>query len=68
MKKKTIKGKDNKELRDMLDDKSKALSKFKADIFSGKAKNLKDGKEIRKDIARILTELNTKLDTEIKTK
>jgi ribosomal protein L29 len=55
----SLKGKDHKDLKEMLTDKSKRLSEFKAEVTSGKIKNVKEGREIRKDIARILTELNT---------
>jgi len=43
----------------MLDEKSKKLRDFKFDMTAGKNKNVKEGREIRKDIARILTELNS---------
>jgi|Laugresbdmm110sn_1035088.scaffolds.fasta_scaffold43293_2 ribosomal protein L29 len=59
MKKKTFKGTDHKELKTMLDEKSKKLRDFKFDMTAGKNKNVKEGREIRKDIARILTELNS---------
>lgn len=58
MKKKTFKGKDSKELKGLLIDKSKRLSEFRTEVVSGKTKNVKEGRGIRKDIARILTELN----------
>lgn len=59
MKKNTFKGKDHKELKDLLNDKSKRLSEFRAEVGTGKTKNVKEGCVIRKDIARILTELNS---------
>ncbi len=61
MKKKSLKGTDHKELKTMLDDKSKKLVDFKSSVTSGKNKNVKEGRGLRKDIARILTELNTKI-------
>ena len=60
MKKKSLKGTDHKELKAMLDDKSKLLAEFRSGINVGKNKNVKEGRGLRKDIARILTELNTK--------
>ena len=59
MKKNTFKGRDNKELKDILQDKSNKLQEFKQAVIVGRTKNVKEGREIRKDIARILTELNT---------
>ncbi len=59
MKNKSLKGIDQKELKDMLEDKSKKLRNFKFEITAGKNKNVKEGREIRKGIARILTELNS---------
>ena len=59
MKKKSLKGTDPKELKEMLEDKNKKLRNFKFEITAGKNKNVKEGREIRKDIARILTELNS---------
>ncbi len=61
MKKKTLKGTDHKELKAMLDEKSKSLRDFKSGVMAGKNKNVKEGRVLRKDIARILTELNTKI-------
>lgn len=58
MKKTTLKGKDHKELKEMLTDKSKRLSEFKVEVATGKTKNVKEGRGLRKDVARILTELN----------
>ena len=58
MKKKSLKGTDAKDLKAMLDEKGKKLRDFKFEIAGGKNKNVKEGRELRKDIARILTELN----------
>lgn len=60
MKKTSFKGVDHKELKQTLDEKSKKLADFKFGITAGKNKNVKEGRELRKDIARILTELNKK--------
>jgi len=59
MKKTSFKGTDHKELKKILDEKSKKLGEFRFDITAGKNKNVKEGRELRKDIARILTELNS---------
>jgi len=58
MKKKSLKGTDVAELKTMLDEKSKKLRDFRFEIVGGKNKNVKEGRGLRKDIARILTELN----------
>jgi ribosomal protein L29 len=52
------KGKNEKELNDLLKEKRNALSEWSAEVFQGKVKNVKEGRTIRKDIARILTALN----------
>ncbi len=59
MKKKSLKGTDHKELKAMLDEKSKKIREFKFEMTAGKNKNVKEGRELRKDVARILTELNS---------
>ncbi len=60
MKKKTYKGIDKAELKDKLADKSKKLAQFRTEVAIGKTKNVKEGRELRKEVARILTELNAK--------
>jgi ribosomal protein L29 len=59
MKKNTIKGKTVKDLKEMLDDKTKKLNDFKQSVVMGRTKNVKEGRELRKEIARILTSLNS---------
>ena len=66
MKKNPIKGKTEKELKDLLDDTSKKLVAFKHAAVSGRAKNVKEGRELRKDVARILTELNNPFNASAK--
>jgi ribosomal protein L29 len=51
-------GKNEKELNDLLKEKRNTLFEFKGNVFQGKSKNVKEGRTIRKDIARILTALN----------
>ncbi len=58
MKKKSeIKGKAKSELLKTLKEKRDAFQAFKYELSGGKAKDLKKGRNIRKDIARIMTEL-----------
>jgi ribosomal protein L29 len=52
------KGKTVKELQGLLKDKRDALREFSQNVFQGKTKNVKEGRSIRKDIARILTTIN----------
>lgn len=52
------KGKNEKELGDILKEKRNALSEFSGSVVQGKVKNVKEGRALRKDIARILTALN----------
>lgn len=66
---KDLKTKEVKELRKNANDLVLQLSKIKAKIASGQEKNLKGAKNLRRDIARILTlikekEIVEKLKTE----
>lgn len=53
-----LKKKTEKELLKMLNDKREALRGFRFDTTGTKIKNVKEGVNTRKEIARILTELN----------
>lgn len=48
------------ELEKLLADKQAALRKFRFASTGGKITNVKEGRALRKDIARILTSLKTK--------
>lgn len=48
----------DKELAKLLDEKQKAVRQFRFDITGSKVKNLKEGGNTKKDVARILTELS----------
>jgi ribosomal protein L29 len=48
----------DKELIKLLEEKRKAVRQFRFDITGSKVKNIKEGGNMRKDVARILTELN----------
>ncbi|HZS43315.1 MAG TPA: 50S ribosomal protein L29 [Candidatus Paceibacterota bacterium] len=58
MKKTTYKGKDERELAKTLKEKREALKNFHFNLSGSKVRNVKEGRGLRKDIARILTELN----------
>ena len=45
------------ELMKMLDEKRESLRVFRFGVTGGKTKNVKEGKILRREIARILTEL-----------
>lgn len=60
MKTKEIKSKTEADLKKLLGEKRQALHAFRFGIAGSKLKNMKEGKNLRKDIARILTELNSK--------
>lgn len=49
--------KNTADLMKMLSEKREALSKFKFDIAGSKIKNVKEGKNLRREIAQILTVL-----------
>lgn len=54
------KGKNEKDLKKALDDKRVALKDFHFNLSGTKIRNVKEGRAIRKDVARILTEMNSK--------
>ena len=57
---KDLKNKANNELEKILYEKKKALRVFLFSIAGGKIRNVKGGRNIRKEIARILTELSSR--------
>lgn len=48
------------ELGKLLKEKREALRIFRFSIAGGKAKNVKEGNNLKKEIARILTKINQK--------
>ena len=56
--KKMIASKSPQELKAFVADKQKALKDFRFALAGSKTKNLKEGRALRKDIARALTILN----------
>jgi ribosomal protein L29 len=58
MKQADIKNKDKKTLKEMLVEKREALRLFRFGTAGSKTRNVKEGKNLKKDIARILTEMN----------
>ncbi|MFA6458795.1 MAG: 50S ribosomal protein L29 [Candidatus Paceibacterota bacterium] len=61
MKAKEISNKTNADLGKMLLEKREALRIFRFGASGAKTKNVKEGRAIRKDIARILTAMNSKV-------
>lgn len=57
-KKENYKGKSVSELKKLLEEKRTALESFRFTISGSKVKNVKESRNTRCDIARILTELN----------
>ena len=53
----TIKDKEIKDLHQELADTRKALFGFRTAVSGGKIKNVKEGRNLRKQIARVMTEL-----------
>lgn len=53
-----LKEKKDTDLAKLLKEKRKALRLFRFSLAGGKAKNTKEGKQTKKEIARILTEMN----------
>lgn len=58
MKKTTHAGKSEKELLKSLYEQREALSKFNFGKAGSRTRNVKEGRLVRKEIARIMTELN----------
>ena len=58
MKKLDLKTMSETELKKLLADKCETLSNFRFGISGSRTKNVKEGKNTRHDIARILTVLN----------
>lgn len=58
MKSTELKNKDKVALSDMLSQKREALRRFRFGTAGSKTRNVKEGINLKKDIARILTELN----------
>jgi ribosomal protein L29 len=56
--KKDFKNKTENELVQALSEKRNALRTFRFAIAGSKTRNMKEGKGVKKEIARILTELN----------
>ncbi len=60
MKIKELRQKTEKELKDLLNENKQKLGQLKFDLASKKLKNVREIRELRRDIARILTILNEK--------
>jgi ribosomal protein L29 len=60
MKKTNYKGKDKKDLLKSLYEKREELRNFRFGTTGSKTTNTKEGHNLRKDIARILTEIKVK--------
>lgn len=52
------KGKNENELKKLLKEKREALKNFRFNLAGSKVRNVKEGRGLRKEIARILTEIN----------
>ncbi|MEK7162524.1 MAG: 50S ribosomal protein L29 [Patescibacteria group bacterium] len=60
MKTKELREKSREELSKLLEDKGASLRAFRFDLSFSKTKNIKVGRNLKKEIARILTLLNEK--------
>lgn len=54
------KNKTEKEIYQLLNDKIEALRKYNFSISGGKTRNVMEGRNLRKEIARLLTEFNSR--------
>lgn len=52
------KNKTEKEIAQLLNDKREALRNYRFSISGGKTRNVREGRNARKEIARLLTETN----------
>lgn len=60
MKAKEIKDKNDKDLAKLLDEKRIAVREFRFGVHGSRARNTKEGRNDKKDIARILTEMQAR--------
>lgn len=60
MKNTEIKKLSDKELAKLLDEKRSAVRQFRFDVTGSKVKNIKEGGNARKTVARIVTELSAR--------
>ncbi len=60
MKMQDIKNKSKADLSVLLSEKRDALKGFRFNVTGSKIKNVKEARNLKKDVARILTALNTK--------
>jgi len=58
MKPQELRQKSKKELQKLLSEKREKLRSLRFDLVSGKVKNVREIREVKKDIARILTILH----------
>ncbi len=58
MNSKELKNKNEKELHTLLKEKALALKNFRFSVAGSNVRNVKEGKALKKDIARIKTSLN----------
>jgi len=60
MKTAELNDKTKEELEKMVKEEKEKLRQLKFDLAAGKVKNIKEIRQIRKDVARILTRINKK--------
>jgi ribosomal protein L29 len=61
---KELKTKKESELKKFIVEKQKAMREFRFGLSGGKVKNLREGRNLRKDVARALTILNNQSKVE----
>lgn len=57
---KDLKNKTEKDLIALVSEKREALKAFRFGVAGSKTRNVKEGRGIRKDIARVLTEMHSR--------
>jgi len=60
-KKETFKETSDKDIQKLLDEKREALRVFRFGSAGSKTRNVKEGRLVRRDIARLLTEKNSRV-------
>lgn len=68
MKSSELKNKDKTTLASMLAEKREAIRGFRFGTAGSKNRNVKEGHNLKKDVARILTELRAQKNVSVKTK
>ncbi len=63
---KDLKDKNEKDLQKMLQEKRESIQSFRFGVAGSKVRNVREGRNLKKDVARIMTEISSRKNKEIK--